>query len=145
MLLGLDEFQMPAAIGGRGDRLILNQLRLVVHTVNYLMCFLEVRVGARSQEDRILPSTSKILCLCGPNPPSFLCTLIFLAETKIVIQENPGQIKGPGTESVCPALNHPQQSPIRMRLLPAGLSSPVSRHTADRLGGAGSSPQNNIL
>ena len=52
-----------------------------------------------------------------------------------MIQENPGQIKGPGTESVCPALNHPQQSPIRMRLLPAGLSSPVSRHNADRLGG----------
>lgn len=52
-----------------------------------------------------------------------------------MIQENPGQIKGPGTEFMCPALNHPQQSPIRMWLLPAGLSSRVSRHNADRLGG----------
>ena len=73
MLPGLDGFQMPAAIGGRGDRLILNQLCLVVHTVNYLMCFLEVRVGARSQEDRILPSTSKILCLSlRPKSSKFL-------------------------------------------------------------------------
>lgn len=47
--------------------------------------------------------------------------------------ENPGQIKGPGTESTCPTRNHRQQRPIRIWLLPAGLSSRVSQHNADRL------------
>lgn len=47
--------------------------------------------------------------------------------------ENPGQIKGPGTESMCPTRNHPQQRPIRIWLLPAGLSSRVSQQNADRL------------
>lgn len=59
-------------MGGRGDCLIVNQLHLAVHKVNYLMCYLEVRVEARSREDGTLPSTSKILHLSLPAKPSKL-------------------------------------------------------------------------
>lgn len=40
-----------------------------------------------------------------------------------------------GQAPICgPKRNHPQQRPMRVWLLPAGLSSHVSQHDADRLG-----------
>lgn len=64
------------AAGGRGDHLRPNQLHLAVHNVDYLRCYLEVRVGAISQEDGIPPSTSKIPYLfLSPKSSTFLMHL----------------------------------------------------------------------
>lgn len=64
------------AAGGCGDQLRLNQLHLPVHNVDYLICYLEVRAGARSQEDGIPPSTSKIPYLfLSPKSSMFLMHL----------------------------------------------------------------------
>lgn len=49
------------AAGSQRHYLILHQLHLAVHKLNSLMCYLEVRAGARSQEDWIPPSPLKIL------------------------------------------------------------------------------------
>lgn len=64
---------------------------------------------------------------------------------KSAIQENPGQIKEPGTEPECPTCSYLQQRPIRICLLPAGLSPHFSRHNADRLVELGSLPPRTIF